>query len=77
MCAHISNLIVQERILLLNGNFIDRIRKFIITIASSPIIASLFKKAYKAITLPYKRIPINVPTIWNSTYKMLNIVLTY
>ncbi|KAF5809412.1 putative transcription factor/ chromatin remodeling BED-type(Zn) family [Helianthus annuus] len=76
-CAHILNLIVQEGLKKIDVS-VDKVRECVKYIKGSQIRKDSFRKFIEQISLDDKKgLLQDVPTRWNSTYKMLSSALYY
>jgi hypothetical protein len=76
-CAHFINLIVHEGLKDVDDSIV-RIRNMVKYIKGSPQILAIFKSCAKRKTSGYHAsLTLDVPTRWNSTYMMLDVVEKY
>jgi hypothetical protein len=75
-CAHITNLLVQDGISQI-GDIVDCVRDDIKYIIASEGRLKQFVEIAKQLQLSYKKLILDVPTRWNSTYMMLSTALEF
>ncbi|TXG73028.1 hypothetical protein EZV62_001607 [Acer yangbiense] len=76
-CAHILNLIVKDGLDVI-GEGIERIRSSVLYWVATPKRIEKFEDTARQLNIPYsKRLVLDCPTRWNSTYFMLTIALLY
>ncbi|XP_059436054.1 zinc finger BED domain-containing protein RICESLEEPER 2-like [Corylus avellana] len=75
-CAHITNLLVQSGLVEIRG-IIDDVRQGIKYIVASKSRLNVFSEIAKRLHLPCKKLILDVPIRWNSTYLMLDTVIKY
>jgi hypothetical protein len=75
-CAHIKNLLVQAGFVQIRDIIYD-IRQGIQFIIASEGRLNVFSEIAKRLDLHYKKLILDVPTHWNSTYMMLDTVIRF
>ncbi|XP_057510755.1 zinc finger BED domain-containing protein RICESLEEPER 1-like [Actinidia eriantha] len=75
-CAHIVNLLVQDGLGEI-GDIVDGIREGVKYLATSEARLNQFSEITKQLELPSKRLILDCPTRWNSTYMMLSTALKF
>ncbi|KAK2644855.1 hypothetical protein Ddye_020050 [Dipteronia dyeriana] len=76
-CAHILNLIVNDGLDVI-GKVIERIRSSVLYWVATPKRIEKFEDTAHQLNIPYsKRLVLDCPTRWNSTYFMLTTTLLY
>ncbi|GFZ21305.1 hypothetical protein Acr_29g0004670 [Actinidia rufa] len=75
-CAHIVNLLVQDGLGEI-GDIVDGIREGVKYLAASAACLNQFSEITKQLELPSKRLILDCPTRWNSTYMMLSTALEF
>ncbi|KAK3206175.1 hypothetical protein Dsin_020221 [Dipteronia sinensis] len=76
-CAHILNLIVKDGLDVI-GEGIERIRSSVLYWVATPKRIEKFEDTDRQLNIPYsKRLVLDCPTRWNSTYFMLTTALLY
>jgi len=69
-CAHVTNLLVQAGLAEI-GDIVDSVRQGIKYVVASEGRLKEFSEIAKRLHLPSKKLVLDVPTCWNSTYLML------
>jgi len=75
-CAHIINLLVQDEISQI-GDIVDCVRDGIKYLIASEGMLKQFGEIAKQLQLSSKKLILDVPTRWNSTYMMLFVALEF
>ena len=76
-CAHILNLIVKDRLEIVKDG-IEKIRDSVAFWIATPKRKENFEETLKQLRIPCtKSLVLDCPTRWNSTYKMLQIAISY
>ncbi|GFZ20805.1 hypothetical protein Acr_28g0015100 [Actinidia rufa] len=75
-CAHIVNLLVQDGLGEI-GDIVDGIREGVKYLAASEARLNQFSEITKQLELSSKRLILDCPTRWNSTYMMLSTALEF
>ena len=74
--CHILNLMVQNGLQYIKL-LIEKIRSIILHLSGSEKRCKVFNTFCKRNNISYKKIPLDVPHRWNSTYLMLDVALDY
>ena len=76
-CAHILNLIVKDGLEVIKGS-IEKIRESVVFWTATPKREEMFEKACRQLSITCtKKLVLDCPTRWNSTYLMLQSALIY
>ncbi|XP_038678772.1 zinc finger BED domain-containing protein RICESLEEPER 2-like [Tripterygium wilfordii] len=75
-CAHILNLLVQDGLRVVE-DIIHNVRESVKFVKQSDSRLLKFSEIVKQLQLPYRKLILDCPTRWNSTFEMLSIALKF